>query len=180
LPKAKLMNRKFVIVCSVAFALSCIEHDLTRSWEGLVTMPGAAVIVPADPAQRSEDTVQYRVSHVRANEAVTWVSDRLTKLLWQPLAADWNDGQPNSFVEGWSCHPGVNGRILYVWVGDWMNKYGDVVTYSFTSSDVRATRDILVVATVLGKWHVRKKVEATGNPNLELSTRCAQFLNERR
>ena len=143
-------------------------------------MPGGAVIVVADAAQRSEDTVQYRVSQARPNDTVTWVADRLTKLSWQPLAADWNDGQPNGFVEGWSCHPDANGRIVYVWVGDWMNKHGDVVTHSFTSSDVRTASDVLVAATILGKWHVRKKVEAQGSPNLGLSTRCAQLLNGRR
>jgi hypothetical protein len=143
-------------------------------------MPGGAVIVPADAAQRSEDTVQYRVSRAQANDAVIWVADRLAQLSWQPLAADWDDGKPNGFAEGWSCHPDTNGRIVYVWVGDWMNKHGDVVTYSFTASDVGTAGDVLVAATVLGKWHVRKKVEAQGRPSLGLATRCAQLLNERR
>jgi hypothetical protein len=178
--KATLMNCRLIIACALACVVACGEHDLTRSRDGLVTTPGGTVIVTADAVQRSEDSVQYRMSHAAANEAVTWVADRLAQLTWQPLAADWNDGEPNGFAEGWSCHPGVNGRIVYVWVGDWMNKHGDVVTYSFTSSDVPVPSDVLVAATVVGKWQVRKEAKAQGNPNVGLSARCAQLLNERR
>src|SRR5258708_950806 len=174
------MNRKGVIVLLLACALSCGGHDLTGSRDGLVTMPGGAVIAPADAAQSSEDSVQYGVYQVRANEAVSWVADRLAQLSWQPLAADWNDGQPSAFVEGWSCHPDASGGIVYVWVGDWINKRGDVVTHSFTSGAVRAASNVLVAPTVLGGWHARKKVDSQGSPNLGLSMRCVQFLNERR
>jgi len=175
------MSRNFILLFAVVVtSLSCGEHDLTRSRDGLVTIPGGTVIVTADAAQRSEDSVQYRVSHAAANEAVTWVADRLAQSSWQPLAADWNDGEPNGFAEGWSCHPDANGRIVYVWVGDWMNKHGDVVTYSFTSSDVGTASDVLVAATVVGKWQVKKEAKAQGNPNVGLSARCAQLLSERR
>jgi len=70
--------------------------------------------------------------------------------------------------------------MTYVWLGDWTNQHGDVVTYAFTSTDVRAPSDVMVAATVVGIWHVRTKVLANRDPNLSISTECLRVLRERR
>ncbi len=133
-----------------------------------------------DVIQTDDDSVKYRLLHVDPNESVKYVVDRLAQSSWQPLAADWNNGEPNSYSLGWSCHPDTNGRTIYVWVGDWTNGHGDVVTYAFTSPEVHASSDMIVAATLVGSSDVQNRVQVHGEPKLSLSVECIRVLRERR
>ncbi len=182
MPETKIMSRRSVaiLVITLVVCLSrCRERDLSRSRDGLVAIPGAVVSSVTRDGEEAKDTIKYAVRQMQPDEAVRWVADRLRQLSWTPLAASWDEGGSNSFVQGWSCHPDANGTVTYVWVGDWISKTGDVVTYSFTTTAVHSPLEVSVDATLIGEWHVRHKVDAHGEPNVSLSEQCTHFIKER-
>jgi hypothetical protein len=172
--------RRAALLLAIISCCSCGEHDLTRSRDGLLVVPGGIIVSQRDVAQTDDDSVKYRLLHVDPNGSVKYVADRLAQSSWQPLAADWNNGEPNSYSLGWSCHLDTHGRVTYVWVGDWTNAHGDVVTYAFTAPEVHASSDMMVAATLVGNSEVQSRVRAHGEPNLSFSVECLRVLRERR
>ena len=162
-----------------AVVASCAPDDLSRSRDGLVTLPGATLIANRDPSQGDDHGIKYELHGVDATGAVKHVCDSLKRLGWRALAATWHDGQTNSYTDGWFCHPGNEQRPVYVWAGDWVNGNGDVVTYSFTATGVGSQADVVVSAVLVGESQVRFVKHASPEANLSLSEHCRSYLRER-
>jgi hypothetical protein len=170
-----------LLALAILCELSCSDHDLTRSRNGLVGVAGAVNVPEGTPPEERQNSINYKCASANPSETVTYVVGHLAQASWEPLDANWSDGQGNSYVEGWSCHPdGRTGQMQYVWVGDWINKYGDVVTYAFTATATERPAEVLVAATVVGEWFVKFKRRAHRNVNLSLSSQCLEVLKLRR
>jgi hypothetical protein len=54
---------------------------------------------------------------------------------WKPLKEDYlNPGLPSSQVNGWSDFEDASRqppKIIHQWIGDWEDKYGNIIRYAF-------------------------------------------------
>ena len=70
-----------------------------------------------------------------ASSVLKQISTQLEGTGWQPLKEDYlNPGQSSSHVKGWSEFEDAlrpPSKIVHQWVGDWEDKYGNIVTYIF-------------------------------------------------
>ena len=121
-----------VLFCLVLFACNEAPKGV------LIQLPGAKDVESS--TLRGMDTLQYKL-YVRypAREQIHQVREHLEKNGWKPLSYIYLfPKNPSSIVQDWTFFndpPRDPAWVIYEWTADWVDKDGNVVTYTFRYHD---------------------------------------------
>ena len=104
----------------------------------LITLPGAKDVESS--TLRGMDTLQYTLDiRYPAKAQIQTVKDQLLKLGWKPVPYIYLfPKNSSSQVLGWTFFndpPRDPSWVIYEWTGDWLDKNGNLVTYTFRYRD---------------------------------------------
>jgi hypothetical protein len=124
--------RLLVLICLLSVACNEAPKGV------LIQLPGARDVETS--SLRGMDTLQYKL-YVRypATDQIQEVKNRLQKLGWKPVPYIYLFPKyPSSHVQGWTFFndpPRDPAWVIYEWTGDWLDKDGNLVTYTFRYHD---------------------------------------------
>jgi hypothetical protein len=104
----------------------------------LITLPGAKDVEAS--TLRGMSTLQYTLDvRYPAKAQIQSVKDQLSKMGWKPVPYIYLfPKNSSSQVLGWTFFndpPRNPSWVIYEWTGDWLDKDGNLITYSFRYRD---------------------------------------------
>lgn len=149
---------RWLAICGICTALAACE------WGERVPTDGVVVVVGASAATSTigvaTEIYEYRVRRQEADDAIRVISATLAEKGWRPIERLWDDpnGADGSFVAGWRCAV-IDGSVAHVWVSDWRDSAGNIVTYLLREtpavlSDHVVVRVAAVDASVTNAMHI--------------------------
>jgi hypothetical protein len=128
------MFRARLLILALLFVYACSEAPKGV----LITLAGAKDIETS--TLRGMNTLQYSVNvRYPAKAQIQSVKDQLQKLGWKPIPYIYLfPKNSSSQVLGWTLFndpPRDPTWMIYEWTGDWLDKNGNLVTYTFRYRD---------------------------------------------
>lgn len=130
-----------IILCAGLFSLKPQSAKADESANGLLVLPHATNVWSGTRGGTNQFTYQSAAPYP-GKRAIVWISKRLRKADWQPLAYDFlNPTVRPTQMRAWhefvdqTKYPDTAVRI---WGGDWRDAAGDIVEYWFRYTDTSA------------------------------------------
>jgi len=128
------MTRRWLLVLIVLFLVAC--HEAPKG--ALIQLAGARDVEISTLS--GMNTLQYKLLvRYPAKEQIQEVKDRLNKMGWKAVPYIYLfPPNPSSHVLGWTFFndpPRQPAWVVYEWTGDWLDKDGNLLTYTFRYKD---------------------------------------------